>query len=235
MATPRNLPMACLPEQRAPLRVMVVDPDADAADSAAMLLRLWGYEARTAYSAPQALGEGQTYLPDVLLTELALPGHDGYTLSRQMRDLAGNHRLACVAVTGLGRDADRQRSEAEGFAYHLVKPVDPGLLRNIVQAFADRRHRARAEEAALNSNGTRRLLATSSNARAARSWLAHDASLRRRVHTMSVAYRSRSEELREKSHALRLRSSGLYRDAAHETVANLSGTPIAQLKILTHL
>jgi len=215
-------------EQRAPLRVMVVDPNADAADSAAMLLRFWGCDALTAYNAAQALAEAQTYRPDVLLTEVALHDCDGYALARQMRELAGPDGLACVAVTGLGRDADRQRSEAEGFTDHLVKPVDPCQLRDIVQALADRHHRARAEEAALNNNGTRRLLATASDARTARSWLAHDVGLRHRVHTMSVAYRSQSEELRQKSRALRLRSSGLYRTGAQEAVACLSGTPIAQ-------
>src|SRR5262249_7023421 len=215
-------------EQRAPMRVMVVDANADSADSAAMLLRLWGHDVRTAYSAAQALAEARMYRPDVLLTEVALQGCDGYALSRQMRELAGNHRLAFIAVTGFGRAADRQRSEAEGVAYHLVKPVDPCLLRDIVQALADTRLRARAEETALNSNGTRRLLATSSDARAARSWLAHDVGLRHRVHAMSVAYRSQSEGLRQKSRALRLRSSGLYRSGCQESVACLSGAAIAK-------
>jgi len=198
------------PDQPASLRVMIVDANADAADSAAMLLRLWGYDVRTAYTAAQAISEARTQRPDVLLTGILLPGCDGYALSKQMREVVGPHRLACVAVTGLGWEKDRQRSAAEAFAHHLVKPVDPSQLKDILQELDAIRPQLQPQEVSRNRNGTRGLLTTASNPRAARSWLAHDVALPNRVRTMSVAFKLRSQELRVKSHALRQRSGRHY-------------------------
>jgi CheY-like chemotaxis protein len=196
-------------ERRAPLRVLVVDPNTDAADSAAVLLRIWGYDVRSAYNAAQASAEAKTYRPEVLLTEVALPGCDGYALARRMRALVLPHRLTCVAVTGYGQVADRQRSDAEGFTFHLVKPVDPCQVRDILEALADTRSRRPAQEANGNSYGAR-LVETQLRAETVRSWRDDPAALLMRVHTISVAFRSQSEVLREKSRALRRRSRCLY-------------------------
>jgi CheY-like chemotaxis protein len=213
---------------RARLRVLIVDRNTDAADSAAVLLRLWGFDVRAANSAAHALAEAPAYLPDVLLTEVASPGFDGYGLARRVRELAGDHRIVCIAVTGLGRAEDRQRSDAERFAYHLVKPVDPCQLRNVLQAVGDTRRWLRALGA-----GTRGM-ATPSNTHWACSWRTDHAADIKRVHARSVASRSYSERLLEQSRSLRERSCRLYRKGAERATAS-HGTLVAPPHLLSSL
>jgi two-component system CheB/CheR fusion protein len=119
-----------------PLRVLVVDDSADMTDTTASLLKLWGYEARGAYTGLNALAEAATFLPDVALVDLVLPGMDGYQLAVRLQEQASGRRFVVVALTGLGSDADRHRSERAGFAYHLLKPVIPATLRRVCQALA---------------------------------------------------------------------------------------------------
>jgi len=113
----------------APLRVLVVDGDADAADSLVLLLRLWGFEARAAYSGPAALDQAPIFHPDVVLTELLLPGRDGVALALALRGQA-----VLVAVTTQGQTTDRHRAYAAGFAQVFVKPADPTSLHEVLLA-----------------------------------------------------------------------------------------------------
>ncbi|HYH44950.1 MAG TPA: ATP-binding protein, partial [Thermoanaerobaculia bacterium] len=120
------------------LRVLVVDDNADAAETVALLLRMWGYEARTANDGAQAFEVAAELDPEVVLLDIGLPGLDGYEVARRLRAGAqGGARL--VAMTGYGRDEDRRRALEAGFDEHLVKPVEPATLRAVLARAGDRR------------------------------------------------------------------------------------------------
>ena len=116
-----------------PLRVLVVDDCRDAADSLALLVRHWGYQAVSAYDGPSALDLARTSVPEVVLLDIGLPGMDGYEVARRLRQLPGMDQALLVAVTGYGREADVQCCWDAGIDFHFIKPVDP-IERELVLA-----------------------------------------------------------------------------------------------------
>jgi two-component system, chemotaxis family, CheB/CheR fusion protein len=115
-----------------PLRILVVEDDADTARTAALLLELYGYKVRLAADGMAALEAARSWQPDVVLLNIGLPGMDGYEVAQR---LAVENKPFIIAVTGYGRDVDRWRSEQAGIHLHLVKPVDPELLLSILRKF----------------------------------------------------------------------------------------------------
>ncbi len=126
-APPDNAPAAV----RA-LRVLVVDDNADAAESLAMLLRLWGHDVAVAQDGPAALRTAAARPPEVALLDIGLPGMDGYELARLLRQQPGPGRAVLVALTGWGQEEDRRRAREAGFDHHLVKPVDLSALQGLL-------------------------------------------------------------------------------------------------------
>ena len=118
---------------RPPLRVLVVDDIADAADVLAMVVEVDGHDAQVARSGPAAVELAAAYRPDVVLLDLGMPGMDGYEVARRLRRQQGGERMTIIAVTGYGQDEDRERTRAAGFDHHLVKPVDMDALRRLLQ------------------------------------------------------------------------------------------------------
>ena len=117
-------------------RILIVDDNADSADSLAMLLQLGGHEAHTAYDGPQGLEAAARLQPDVMLLDLGLPGMDGCEVCRRVRQQPWARGALLVAVTGWGQAADRQRSQDAGFDAHLVKPVELPALEQIISGLA---------------------------------------------------------------------------------------------------
>jgi CheY-like chemotaxis protein len=115
------------------LRVLVVDDSKDTLDSLAMLLRLNGHEVLTADSGPAGLQAALAETPDVVLLDLGLPGIDGYEVAQHI--LEKTDKLLLIAMTGYGQPEDRERSKAAGFEYHLVKPIDPVKLQELLVEF----------------------------------------------------------------------------------------------------
>jgi CheY-like chemotaxis protein len=113
-------------------RVLVVDDNADAAETLADVLRSSGYEVRTAHEPSAALEAAQAFAPDVAIVDIGLPGMDGWALGRKVRELLAGNPPQCVAVTGYGMETDRARSREAGFVAHLVKPVDVERLERIL-------------------------------------------------------------------------------------------------------
>src|SRR5439155_17659013 len=105
-------------------------------------LRLKGCEVRTADDGAAALAAAKEEPPDVILLDIGLPGMDGYAVARQLRERPELKETQLVAVTGFGQEEDRRRSRAEGFAFHLVKPVDPDILHQLLRNTSERRERA---------------------------------------------------------------------------------------------
>ena len=108
----------------APLSVLVVDDNVDAARSLAMLLELDGHAAELAFDGEQALSMAARLQPDVVLLDIGLPRLDGLAVARRLRESDPGRRKVIVAVSGYALQADRDASRAAGFDGHLSKPVE---------------------------------------------------------------------------------------------------------------
>jgi CheY-like chemotaxis protein len=116
------------------LSVLIVDDDCESRDVAAAQLASRQAIVWTAGSASQALEILQRERVDVLLSDIAMPGEDGYSFIRRVRALEGNvSTIPAAAVTALAREDDKQRALNAGFQLHLAKPVDG---RSLVAAVA---------------------------------------------------------------------------------------------------
>lgn len=112
-------------------RVLVVDDNQDAANTLGEMLSLMGASVTLAHDGAQALGLVGDVAPGLVLLDIGLPGMDGFEVARRMRLLPDLH-ARLVAVTGYGSGEDRQRSRAAGFDEHLVKPVSPAVIRELL-------------------------------------------------------------------------------------------------------
>lgn len=113
-------------------RVLIVDDNVDAAESLAILLRLAGHEVRTAYDGPTGLEIAQSFQPDLILSDIGLPGMTGYEIARRLRARPEFRNTVLSAMSGWGQEEDRRRSREAGFDYHFVKPVDPADLERLL-------------------------------------------------------------------------------------------------------
>jgi len=122
------------PENRLPrpMRILIADDNRDSAHSMARLLRWSGNEVEVAYDGEEALHLAQTKRPEVLLLDIGMPRLDGYRLAERIRAEAWSRQMILIAATGWGQDEDRRRSLESGFDAHLVKPVDPEALFELI-------------------------------------------------------------------------------------------------------
>ncbi len=112
--------------------ILVVEDNADARETLGMLLSMAGHRVDTADDGPSGLAAALAERPDVALVDIGLPRMDGYEMARQLRSTAGEYRPYLVALTGYGLPEDRERALAAGFDAHVVKPVDPALLEQLL-------------------------------------------------------------------------------------------------------
>jgi CheY-like chemotaxis protein len=112
------------------VRVLVVDDEEDARDLVSRVLQQDGAQVRSASSAAEALGAIDELRPDVLVSDIAMPGEDGYELIRKLRLRDSSHggRLPAIALTAFARNEDRERALRAGYQTHLAKPVEPTRL-----------------------------------------------------------------------------------------------------------
>lgn len=132
VAQPREVPA----ERRValPRRVLLVEDNADISDLIQMQLRMWGHEVSIADDGPSGLEAALGQRPDIAFVDVGLPGMDGYEVARQIRSAEGADRMRLVAMTGYGRPEDRERALAAGFDAHLLKPVDPRQLQDVLDS-----------------------------------------------------------------------------------------------------
>ena len=116
-------------------RVLVVDDNRDSAETLAMLLELWNYDVRVVHDGPSALREAGAYQPHVVLLDIGLPGMSGYDVATALKQRPDPGPGLLVAMTGYGRQEDRQRAREAGFDLHLVKPVAPEALEKVLADF----------------------------------------------------------------------------------------------------
>jgi len=120
--------MGALPLQN--VRVLLVDDDADGLDLTTVMLTNSGAQVKTAVSVAAALDILESWPADVLVSDIEMPGEDGYELLRRIRakERGGRTRLPALALTAYGRPEDRRRTLAAGYNLHLAKPIDPSEL-----------------------------------------------------------------------------------------------------------
>ena len=109
-------------------RVLVVDDNVDAAQTLAAMLALLGLEVRVAFGGQEGLRMAEQWRPDAAVIDIGMPQLNGYEMCRRLRTQPWGEHMVLVACTGWGQDEDRQRARAAGFDHHVVKPVDPDAL-----------------------------------------------------------------------------------------------------------
>ncbi|MDQ2856106.1 MAG: ATP-binding protein [Acidobacteriota bacterium] len=132
---PRDLPLSGL-------RILVTDDEPDALEVLALVFKQYGAEVSVASSAPEALAIFRTGPIDVLVSDIQMPGEDGYELLRKVRTLE-TERGTCVialAVTANAKAADRERSLSAGYQAHIAKPIDPTELVQMVAGLLNHNH-----------------------------------------------------------------------------------------------
>lgn len=111
-------------------KVLVIDDDHDTADSAVLLLRHWGHEAIAAYSPAEAINLCSGFEPDVVLIDIGLPGKNGFDVAEEIKSRCRGARF--IALTGFTKADIARRAKQDGFAHHLIKPVQPAALKSVV-------------------------------------------------------------------------------------------------------
>ena len=115
------------------LRVLVVDDAPDVTEMIGMLMRYAGYDVTTALSAPEAFDAARRDRFDVIVSDIGMPGMNGYQLAEALRALPDYAAVPLVAVTGFTMFDDRERARASGFDDFLTKPISPTDLLDAVK------------------------------------------------------------------------------------------------------
>jgi CheY-like chemotaxis protein len=116
-------------------RVLLADDNVDFVSSLGELLASHGHEVRVAHDGAEALRIVEEFVPEVAFVDIGMPKVHGYEVARRLRANAATASCILVAVTGWGQENDRKRARDAGFDRHLVKPVDPGEIESILEAY----------------------------------------------------------------------------------------------------
>ena len=108
--------------------ILIADDNQDALESLALMLRLEGHEVHCASDGEEALTLAGLRRPEIVVLDVGMPKLDGCEVARRIRAESWGRNAVLVALTGWGQDADRKRSREAGFDMHLVKPVDPATI-----------------------------------------------------------------------------------------------------------
>jgi CheY-like chemotaxis protein len=124
-------PPAPRPGEKA-LRILIIEDNRDAALSLQMLLTLLGHQVWVAYTGTEGVSMAERLLPDVVISDIGLPGLDGWEVARALRRNRATAGVKLIALTGYGRDEDRRHAAEVGFDAFLTKPADPDLLQDFL-------------------------------------------------------------------------------------------------------
>lgn len=114
-------------------RALVVDDAPDVTEMLSLLLQYAGYEVVTVYSGQQALDAARANAFDVVVSDIGMPGMNGYELAEHLRSFDSYRATPMIAVTGFSMYDDRDRALAAGFNAFLTKPVNPRDLISLVE------------------------------------------------------------------------------------------------------
>jgi signal transduction histidine kinase len=115
-----------------PRRVLLIEDNRDARETFRMMLELAGHQVLEADEGRRGLELLKTELPDIAVIDVGLPGLDGYEIASSFRKEPTSDQVMLVALTGYGTPEARERSRAAGFDHHLIKPIDPVVLRDLM-------------------------------------------------------------------------------------------------------
>ncbi len=115
-------------------RILVVDDNADSAESLALLIKFEGHETQVAFDGVSTLDTARLWQPQVVLLDIGLPGMNGYEVARRLRAEPSTKQAVLIALTGYGQEEDRRQSKEAGFDHHLVKPIDIKQLLSLVRS-----------------------------------------------------------------------------------------------------
>jgi PAS domain S-box-containing protein len=130
------------PSQNAPdlagIRVLVVDDEPDTRNMLRTMLEQFGAEVKVGASSAEALRVFHEWSPNVIVSDIEMPGEDGYQLMRQIRAIAPEHggKTPAVALTAYARTDDRMRALSAGYQIHVAKPADPIELATVIANLA---------------------------------------------------------------------------------------------------
>lgn len=116
---------------------LVVDDVADVTEMISMFLRHAGFKVVSAQSAAAALELAGTQAFDVVISDIGMPGMNGYELAEALRELPDYRQVPMIAVTGYSMYDDRERALQSGFNAHLIKPIDPSALLDLITELRD--------------------------------------------------------------------------------------------------
>jgi CheY-like chemotaxis protein len=115
-------------------RVLIIEDNADLAESLRLLLEHYGCLVKTAYCGLEGLRSAIEWRPDVIVIDIALPGMSGYEVARALRSTL-TYRATLIAQTAYGLPEDRRKAFDSGFDVHLIKPAEPDcLFRHVADA-----------------------------------------------------------------------------------------------------
>jgi CheY-like chemotaxis protein len=124
-------------------RTLLVEDSKPVAEIFAMLLRELGHEVHVAASGSEALQRMPALRPEVVFSDISMPGMSGYELAQHVRTQPGGTDVFLVAMTGFGQPEDRQRALDAGFDEHLVKPAELDRLQSLLAGVPRRPSRPR--------------------------------------------------------------------------------------------
>jgi CheY-like chemotaxis protein len=128
--------------EASPSRIVVVEDNEDAREMLKTLLTLAGHEVHAAGDGLRGIELTERTSPQVVFVDVGLPGVDGYEVARRLRAAPAAKAAFLVALTGYGQPEDRRRALEAGFDAHVVKPIDPGRLSDVIASA----QRSRVEE-----------------------------------------------------------------------------------------
>jgi two-component system, sensor histidine kinase len=131
-ALPRETPPEQPMPSGEPMRVLIADDNRDAAESLGLLLRMTRHEVRIALDGEAATAAAREFHPDVALLDISMPKRDGFDVARDIRREPWGASVYLVALTGWGQEKDRRLAREAGFDAHLVKPVAPRALNDLL-------------------------------------------------------------------------------------------------------
>jgi PAS domain S-box-containing protein len=115
-------------------RVLIVDDVEASATTLVMMLQALGHQARSEFSGAAAIPAVREFRPDAVFLDIAMPGMNGYTVARKLREEHGPQFPVLIALTGFGQEEDRRRAFAAGFDHHIVKPASLDAIEAVLAA-----------------------------------------------------------------------------------------------------
>ena len=115
-------------------RILIVEDNADAAESLRLLLTILAHEAIVARTGEEGVKLAFEFKPDVVICDIDLPGMDGYAVAGALRAAPEIRAARLIAMTGYGQEEDHKHAERAGFDHHITKPADPEMLEQLLSA-----------------------------------------------------------------------------------------------------